>query len=144
MRNSHLYLFLIMLFITGSCDNYPRDTNDSFKQAKEKKLKVGVVENPPQVVFKNDSIRGTEIRLIEKFAEKHNMNIQYTMGTETQLVKQLENYDLHIVAGGFNYKTVWRSKVSLTVSYDQKHVLLIPKGENGLLHELEQHIFETS
>lgn len=141
---SYLHIFLILLALIISCDNYPKDTKHSFKEAKAKGLKVGVVENPPYVVVQNDSISGIEIRLIEEFAEKHNLNIRYIRDTETHLIKQLENHELHIVAGGFNRKTVWSSKAGRTASYDQKHVLLISKGENRLLYKLEQHIFEAS
>lgn len=140
---NYLFIVVTILLVAISCNNYPRDTKNSFEKAKEKELKVGVVENPPYVVFQNDGVSGIEIRLIEKFAEKHNLDIGYIQDTESQLIKQLENYKLHIVAGGFKKKTVWSSKAGLTTSYDQEHVLLIPKGENRLLHKLEQHIFET-
>lgn len=141
---SYLYIFLILLVIAVSCNDYPRDTKNSFEEAKAKGLKVGMVENPPFIEFQNNSISGIEIRIIEEFAEKHNLNIRYIRGTETELINQLENYELHILAGGFDRKTVWSAKAGRTASYDQKHVLLIPKGENRLLHKLEQHIFEMS
>lgn len=135
------YLLVVLLVLFYSC-KFPQDPKHSFKEAKETTLNVGVAVHPPYVVYENGKLSGSEIEIIEGFAEQEGLEIAYTVATESRLIEQLEKYELHIVAAGFDKKTLWMKKTGLTVPYDKEHVLLIGKGENKLLYELEGFIFK--
>lgn len=134
--------FLLLLLFFIRCD-FPQDPNHSFEEAKQSGLKVGVAVNPPFTVFENGTFKGSEIELIKNFAEKKNLDLDFTIATESELIENLEKYELHLVIGGFDKKTIWNKKSGLSVPYDGKHVFLVGKGENKLLFELEKFMFKT-
>lgn len=136
----YLPLFLLLLFC--GC-KFPQDPKHSFKEAQETILNVGVAVHPPYVIYKNGELSGSEIDIIVGFADQENLDIDYTVATESKLIEQLEKYELHVVAAGFDKKTLWMKKAGLTVPYDKKHVLLVGKGENRLLYKLEGFIFKN-
>lgn len=140
VMKSTLYLVLLFLY---ACQPYPKDTNNSFKEAKTNKLKVGVAINPPFTQFKNGKFTGSEIELIKGFAARENLQIQFIKGSESELIGKMENYQIHVLAGGFGKETIWKKKARPTATYDGQHVLLVAKGENRLLYKLESFIFKT-
>lgn len=137
MRDFKKYTICCALLLFLSACNIPKDPNDSYKKAKENALKIGVVtEADSTSVLK-------EKNMIESFADNEGLQTQYYDGTETELVKQLEEFKLDIVMGGFEKKSVWKKKVGMTKPYDSTHVFFIPKGENRLLYQLETFIHKT-
>lgn len=143
MNYRNFLILLMILILAAGCSDFPRDPKHSFEKAKADELNVGLSENHPFVSHNDGHLSGTEIELIEGFARRHNLNIRYTIDSESHLIEQLEKYKLHLVAGGFEKSTIWSSKAGLTVPYDYTHVLLVPKGENKLLNKLEQYIIEV-
>jgi polar amino acid transport system substrate-binding protein len=129
-----LYLFISLVFISCS---FPKDPKDSYAKAKQESLKVGIVNNPPYTTYHEGIASGTEVELIEKFAEKEGLKVEYRDGSESALIKKLENYEIHLLIGGFDKKTEWKKKAGLTSKYNDKNVFLIAKGENELLYRLE-------
>jgi hypothetical protein len=123
----------MFVFFSSSC-NFPKDPNNSFKNAKKSSLRIGVV---PKI---DSTTISFEKKFIEQFAKKENLQTQFISENETTLVKKLENFELDIVLGGFEKKSNWKSKVGMTKPYDGKHVLFIPRGENRLLFQLEEFI----
>lgn len=135
-------LLMFSLILLTSCKHYPADPENSFTEAKQQGLKVGIIHNPPFSVYKGPGdFDGTELEMIRKFARQEHMPLLLEFGSESDLIQKLEHYDLHVVIGGFTGKTIWKKKAGLTAPYDQKHVFLIPKGENRLLAHLESFIF---
>lgn len=132
----------IALFLCLTSCVFPKDPENSFETARRESLQVGVVSNPPFSKVEDGVFSGTEVRMIQEFAEKERLEISFTAGSESELVKQLENFEKHIVVGGFAKKTIWKKKAGMTAPYDKKHVFLIPKGENRLLDHLEDFIFQ--
>lgn len=133
-------LYAAILLITAC--TIPQDPQHSFKEAKEKELLVGVINNPPFVDSSSSNLSGSEVQKLKEFARQENLRIKFLKGNESDLIHRLEKYELHVVIGGFDKKTIWKKKAGLTVPYDEKHVFLIPKGENRLLEHLEDFIFE--
>ena len=129
-------LLYLLLAVLASC-SFPKDSKDSLEEARRHGLKVGIVHNPPFTVYENNKASGIEVNLIEKFAKKEGLTVQYRYGSESTLIKELEDYKLHLIIGGFEKKTVWKNKAGLTTRYNDKNVLLIAKGENDLLYRLE-------
>lgn len=132
-------VLLIVLCVVAGC-TFPRDPENSFEEAQKNGLQVGVVQNPPFVTISGETFGGSEVELLRKFAEKEHLQIEFKEGSESELVEELEKFRLHVVAGGFSKKTLWKKKAGLTAAYDKNHVFLIPKGENRLLERLEAFI----
>lgn len=129
-------LYLLFSIVLTAC-SFPKDSKDSLEKAHQDKLEVGIVNNPPFSIYKNETASGTEVEMIEKFAAKEGLKVHYRYGSESTLIKQLEEYKLHIIIGGFEKNTVWQDKAGLTVKYNDRNVFLIAKGENELLYKLE-------
>ncbi|NJW51553.1 transporter substrate-binding domain-containing protein [Salinimicrobium oceani] len=133
-------ILLLFCLLLGSC-TFPKDPEGSFEEAKSTGLKVGLVENPPYVIFEGKEASGSEVKMLREFAAREGLQLEFTRGSESELVKELHNYHLHIVAGGMEKKTIWKKKAGLSTPYDSRHVFLIPRGENKLLERLERYIF---
>lgn len=127
---------LLILILLTSC-SFPKDSKDSFAKAKQQGLKVGIADNPPFAMYENGAASGTETALIEEFAGKEGLKVHYVYASESTLVKQLEEYKLHLIIGGFEKNTVWKDKAGLSIRYNDRNVLLVAKGENELLYRLE-------
>ncbi|MGB8704532.1 MAG: transporter substrate-binding domain-containing protein [Gillisia sp.] len=138
------FLFIFILFISLiSCNNFPKDPQDSWKHAKAEGLKVGVVDHPPFAMAKKDSFSGSEVKMIREFASQNDLQVKFESGNETELVDKMEHYKLHVIIGGFTKKTVWKKKIAPTIPYNkQKHVFLVPKGENKLMTHLETYLYQ--
>ena len=136
-------LFFLLFTILISC-NIPKDPEGSWEEIQKNGLHVGVVVNPPYTLQQNSDYAGKEIELLQKFAKEKKLQLIYETGNETDLTGKLENYEINVLIGGFTKKSVWTKKVGLTTTYDKEdHVILIPKGENKLLHFLESFIFKN-
>jgi membrane-bound lytic murein transglycosylase MltF len=127
-------LIVCVLFIT-SCD-IPQDSSSTFEIARKSSLKIGVVSNPPFSELEGD-FSGTEIDILQQFAEAKNLKLHFSTGSESALISMLETGELHVVIGGFEKETLWKERAGLTSPYDESHVMLVQKGENRLVYELE-------
>ncbi len=132
-----IWLSLVIFLVSFSC-SIPEDPNNSWLEAQKSGLKVGVIYNPPFSNYNSDSISGSEVQLLQQFCHANNIDINYTVGNESSLVKKVEESHLHVLIGGFQEKTIWKKKTGLTFAYDSSHVFLVPKGENRLVWELEK------
>ena len=130
-------------FLT-SCD-LPRDPHDSWKEAHEIGLQVGVVIDTPFVVQQNGGWAGEEIALIQRFAADHGLQIHFHERSESEIVRQLERSELHLAAGGFHKDTEWKKKVGATRPFPPTdHVLLVAAGENHTLVKLEEWLLKNT
>lgn len=134
---------IVLLIFLAACV-YPQDPEHSFQNAKKSGLMVGVVDNPPYTSVSGETFNGIEIDLLREFAQKEDLQLQFIEGSESDLMEYLEKFKLHVIAGGFTKKTIWKNKAGLTAPYDKNHVLLIPKGENRLLFHMEAFIFQKN
>ncbi len=126
-------MLLLYIFFCSAC-NFPKDPENSYEKAKKSALRVGIVS-------KADTARiNFEKNLISNFAEQENLQTQFTVDNETELVKNLEKYQLDVVLGGFEKSSNWKTRVGMTKPYDSTHVFFIPRGENRLLYQLENFI----
>jgi membrane-bound lytic murein transglycosylase MltF len=130
-----------MLLLLCAC-YLPKDPHLSWETAKTSGLKVGVVETPPFCYREDGVLKGSEIQLLKEFAGKEGMDIRFEVGSETNLVERLKNYEFHVLVGGFKKNTVWAKKAGLTTTYMDKRVMLIPRGENELLRNLETYFLK--
>lgn len=134
---------ILLLMFLAACV-FPQDPEHSFEEAQKNGLLVGVVDNPPFTSISGETFKGSEIDLLKKFAEKEHLQLKFKEGSESDLIEDLEKYKLHVIAGGFSKKSIWKKKAGLTAPYDKNHVFFIPKGENRLLERMEAFILEKN
>lgn len=132
-------IFSLLLF--SSC-NIPRDPNKSWEQAKKDSLRVGIVNKKSSSAVHSDSLNLSERQFIKEFSKKNNLKTTFIEGSETDLIKKLEKFELDILLGEFDKKTIWKSRAGPIKSYDSKHVFLVPQGENKLVYKLEKYIYK--
>lgn len=139
---------LLLMFLT-SCGipTDPRDTLENVRSSGE--LAVGVSASPPWTLVDGDSVSGSEVELVEGFAEHLGVRTRWVIGGEQHLVDQLEKGELQIVIGGITADTPWSRKAAPTRAYAEstapdgkklKHVMLVRLGENRFLGELERYL----
>ena len=92
---------------------------------------------------------GTEVELVEAFAEHLGVEVEWEVAGESELVERLKRLELDIVAGGLTADSPYADAVALTRPYEQstdaegamkKHVLAVPVGENEMLSTLERFL----
>lgn len=118
-------------------------------------LRVGASVQPPYVtvpVAPEEDPGGSEVELVDGFAESLGAEAVWVVGGEEDLVRRLEEGELDVVVGGLTAKSPWGSKVALTRPYltvqehgkKVDHVLAAVPGENALLSELEHYLDEVT
>lgn len=137
---SALSLVLAMVAVSG-CERYPRDPERSLERAIERgTLRVGLSEARPWVTSDGDFPGGVEVALIEGFARELGVEPEWRWGSLEEHVLALERFELDVVAGGVTKENPWTKRVAPTRPYYEKHLLMVPPGENALLVRLERHL----
>lgn len=135
-------LWIVVIFVIAGC-SFPKDPEKSYEKAGATSLLVGVAVNPPHTTFEDGKAGGREVDLLREFAAANDLKITFHEGSESVLIEKLKNYQLHILAGGFVKKTIWKKDAGTTAAYDKLHIFLIPRGENKLLQRLETFILQN-
>ncbi|MEG0214472.1 MAG: transporter substrate-binding domain-containing protein [Glutamicibacter sp.] len=141
------------VFLATACfPAVPVDPEGTLDTVRSGTLRAGVSPASDFVEIRDGAPQGAEPALIEDFAQHAGAEIQWTIGGEEQLVKQLEAGQLDLVAGGITSKSPWSEKAGVTRPYttaidakgkERKIVLLVPPGENAFLSELEYFLDQT-
>jgi hypothetical protein len=84
-----------------------------------------------------------EVDAIKSFAESQNAHPVWTWGGEQKLMKQLEHFQMDLVAGGLQKSTPWKSYVGLSSPYIEEQVIATPPGENQLIKRLDEFMSEN-
>ncbi len=141
-----------VLLMAGCIQAVPADPEGTLNSVRSGILRAGVSPASDFVEIQGSEPQGSELMLIEDFAEHMNAQIQWTVAGEEQLVEQLEVGQLDLVAGGITSKTPWAEKVGVTRPYrtaidvkgkKSKTIMLVRPGENAFLAELEYFLDQT-
>ena len=140
-------LLPILLSLLAACE-LPRDpekTSDRIASTHE--LRVGVSDSPPWTVSRGGQPSGKEPDLVRGFAEQIGAHVAWRRGSESSLVRALEEHELDLVIGGFDKKTRWSAVAGLSQPFakdgeGKQHVLLAAPGENRLILTLDRFLAE--
>ncbi len=133
------------LLLVSACSSIPADAGDTLEGARGAELRVGAAEHAPFVEVSGNQPTGSEVELIQSYAEHLDASIVWETGSETVLVGMLADGELDVVIGGFDDHSVWSTEVAMTRPYAQdgvKRVLMVEAGENALLVDLEVFLME--
>ncbi|KQR19306.1 hypothetical protein ASF79_15635 [Agreia sp. Leaf335] len=149
-----------VLSLCGCGLTIPSDPSGTLDAVRGGVLRAGISPNAPfvDVTGVDDEPTGTEptgteVEAIEAFADHLDADVEWTIGSEEELVRDLEDGELDLVAGGLTDETPWSDKAGVTRSYDDvtdddgsvlKLVMLAPMGENAFISELETFLSRYS
>lgn len=140
---------LVVGALAGCGITIPADPDGTLERVSGGVLEVGVTTNPPHAETGGAHPAGTEPALVTSFAESIGARVEWTEGSEEQLVGLLEAGELDLVIGGISDATPWADRAAVTRSYAQAVqpdgstaglVMLAPLGENAFLTALERHL----
>lgn len=148
-----LLLTLVGILLSSGCAvGIPRDPEGTLDRVSGDTLHVGVSPNSTFAQVDGGAVTGSEVDLVEDFAETIDAEIVWQVGSEEALVRDLEHHELDIIIGGLTDETPWTDKAGMTRPYDEvtdgrgtthKLVMLVPAGENAFLATLETFLTEA-
>lgn len=137
-----------------SCSAFPKDSADAWQKAQTRgSLRVVAAPEPPWVVTSPDgqAATGIEADLIKAFAERHNLNVQWSFASQLQAVEWLQMRQADVAIAGFEHKSPIEKKAALSQPYVKakgidhdpaEHVMAVMPGESRLLFELDRFLLE--
>ncbi|GAA4195591.1 transporter substrate-binding domain-containing protein [Microbacterium oryzae] len=139
----------LAVLLTGCSIHIPADPHGTLDRAQGGVLRVGATENPPWVeVDEGTEPTGSEVDLVDEFADGQGADVEWTTGSEAVLMDALDRGELDMVVGGFLDDTPWAEKGAVTFPYTadgpDKHVMIVRMGENRLLVTLEEFLYEEA
>lgn len=138
---------LVLGLALPSCERYPRDPARTLERVQGQELRIGISPDPPFVALSpGRPPEGTEVVLLQRWAESMDARIVWVEGAHDELLSRLESFHLDAVVGGLDPQTPWRDRIGLTRPFylrsgdGQLHdrVLAVPPGENALLLHFER------
>ncbi|QGU06604.1 Bacterial extracellular solute-binding protein, family 3 [Corynebacterium occultum] len=129
----------------SACISIPADSIGTLERARDGTLVVGVSEHHPWTdVSEDGEYSGSEVDLIEGFAESINSEIEWHTAPESVLAGQIKEDELDIIIGGLAASSPWMTHMALTRPYakvgEEDMVMGVRLGENALLVALERHL----
>lgn len=113
-----IVICLLYVICLTSCEQYPKDPANTLEKVQNNVLRAGITESPPYVIIKNDEPSGIEVEIIKGFAQELNARIEWVKGSEETIMELLKERELHICAGGFSSKSLWKKHVYLVEPHD--------------------------
>src|SRR4051812_3937490 len=105
-HDSLTVVFSLALLAGAGCGNLPRDPKHTLDRVTQsKRLRVGLVENPPWVTHGPGGPAGAEVALVRQFAESLGATPDWIWGGEQRHMQALETYELDLLAGGVEAST---------------------------------------
>ncbi len=147
-------LATLVLALGGCAASIPADPEGTLAEVTGGTLRVGATDSGEWVqVEPGVDATGVEARLAERFATTIDAEVQWVQGSEHELVELLKHGELDLVIGGFADDTPWTRDAGTTRPYAEtvdargntvKHVMLVRKGENAFLLELDRFLVEQA
>lgn len=158
MRTAAALAWLTAAALLGGCGlTIPSDPGGTLETVRGGQLNVGVSPNPPWTDVptgtQDAQPTGVEVDLVTEFAQTLDAEVEWTVGGEEQLMKDLEGGSLQVVIGGLTAESPWSSHAALTTPYvsvtgpdgqDEQHVVATPMGENAFMVELERFLLDNA
>ena len=127
MATRLLLLLPIVALLAGGCQ-FPRDTRGTLDRVEGGVVRVGVTESEPWVTTGEGRPEGVEIELIDGFARTLDARVEFTTGSEEELIGALHEGALDLVAGGMTKRSQWKEASPTRQFATTRLVLGLPVG----------------
>jgi polar amino acid transport system substrate-binding protein len=118
-----------MALLAGVACDLPRDPEGTLERVSGGTMRVGITDSDPWAIYEGGEASGTEVRILEGFAEEIDAEIEWHAGTEEDLMTALEQRELDVVIGGLTSTNPWSAKVSMTHPYLTTSVVIAVRDE---------------
>lgn len=145
-------VLVAVLLVSGCGGAFPADPDGTLQRVTGDTLRVGVTANDPWTATEpGGPPSGLEVDLAAEFAATLDAGVEWTVGSEEDLIGRLERHELDLVVGGFTGASPWADQAALTTPYTtvpdeegepEPHVMAAPLGENAFLVALETFLLE--
>ena len=111
---------LVVAFVVAaslSACQFPRDPDGTLDRAAGGTIRVGVGQRMPWAGWDGDRPVGAEVELVTAMAQHLHARLEWSRGSDEQLLRALEKRSLDVVAAGLEAKSPWASTVSFTRSF---------------------------
>lgn len=105
-------LGLVLAGTLPACQ-FPRDADGTLDRVRGGALRAGLAYSPPWVTAVEPPA-GVEVRLVEELADTLGARVEWTDGSEEDLVQALKFRQLDLVVGGLTSKSPWQQEAGLT------------------------------
>ena len=119
---------LLTAMLLAGC-TIPQDPEGTLDRVTGGTMRVGVTSAEPWVTIEGGSYDGVEVELVRRFARELGAEIEWTTGSEEELIGALHERKLDLVIGGLTKKSPWKKQVSLTRPYISTRIVVgFPPG----------------
>src|SRR5690606_5214697 len=108
---------LLVGALTGCGVSVPADPHGTMDRVQNAERRAGAAEIAPWVGFGSGDPSGSVPELLREFAAGLGADVEWTTGSEAELVKALERGELDVVVGGFVDDTPWMDMGAVTRPY---------------------------
>jgi hypothetical protein len=140
-------LFVTVALSLGGCSTLPRDQDGWTEKIQSSRvLIVGTTENRGKPA--ETAIEKRERAIIERLAKRLNARIEWKGGNVHELLQDLEERKLPLVAASLPADSPFAANIGFTTPYcrkgpgDSNYCLAVAPGENRLLYTVDQIIAE--
>ena len=128
MRVPVLVALLLVALGSAGCQ-FPRDPDDTLERVEGGVLRVGAVEAEPWVELEGERPSGIEPALVEGFARSVGARVEWTVGSEEELVGAMREGVLDLVVAGFTTRSPLRREGAPTRPFAETELSLgLPPG----------------
>jgi ABC-type amino acid transport substrate-binding protein len=148
-RGFSMATVMLTVALLSGC-GMPMDPDGTLESVRGQVLTVGATAARDRVSLSADGEpAGVEPDLVRAFADTIDADVVFVEGSEAELVDLLERDAIDVAIGGFLDDTPWVDKAGTTLPYaetqsptrtTERHVLLVPLGENALLLALDRFL----
>ncbi|WP_019181271.1 hypothetical protein [Microbacterium yannicii] len=146
-RITALSALLLVGCLSGCGLAVPADPDGTLDRVRGGELRAGASASGSLVTVNGDEVDGSLVELVEGFGASLEAEVEWTVGSEEELVDALEAGSLDLAVGGMTDRTPWSDRVGVTRGYTgipgsdgRTVVMLVPMGENAWQSELERHL----
>ena len=95
----------------------PRDPEGTLERVRGATLRAGFAVEEPWTALEDGQPAGVEVELVEAFARQLDASVEWTQGSQAELVEALEVGALDLVVGGFTADSPYAGSVGMTRPY---------------------------
>src|SRR5688500_4432425 len=108
---------LASALVLTACSATPADPEGTLERVRGSTIRAGITASDPWTKLEGTEPSGVEVTLLEELADELDATIEWTDGSEAELMGALELGELDVVVGGFQPDSPYSQYVAFTHTY---------------------------